>query len=474
MRTWIKLILILTQVLIQHKTSYCQEFIITYNVEDICSCDLDLDGDNDLVICSSNSGNTPDSLYIFYNDGLGNFVKTVIQRTNRIYVKCGIIDDDQYPDIITGYDSVLYIKNNGDGTFGEEIGLVPSQGYLEIEYIMDMDADGLNDLVYSYSNMFKKLSVLKNEGEQIFTDHVIYDEGIGPKLYPSIGVLNDDNLPDICLSYTPAGVHFLINEGVMTFDTTLLCTTKARPYICELNLIPPNDVAIFSNNTDELLLFENIGDEVFISKDTLPLFGPVLVTNIADFNNDGFDDYCYALCYWTGCTDSLYVCLNNQQWGFHQPQRYYVAQMLFFKTESADLNGDGFVDIVLYGYNPLNAFKILWNDGYGGFSYENTVGISEAPKENNIWEVIIHPNPFSSLIHFSLISTFITQYKISIIDLYGRRIRDFKTDILKPTDNLLIDWDSKDSSGKEVQNGIYFISISDGDNNRKTYKIIKY
>jgi hypothetical protein len=244
--------------------------------------------------------------------------------------------------------------------------------------------------------------------------------------------------------------------------------------ICKLNNIAPDDIAVFSNNTDELLLFENLGDAEFVSRDTLPLIGPVMVTDIADFNNDGYDDYCYALCYWTGCTDFLYVCLNNQQWGFHEPQLYYVAQMLFFHTESADLNGDGFVDIVLYGYNPLNAFKILWNDGFGGFSYENPVGINEAPKDNNIWEVVIKPNPFNSLIYVSLISTVNSRFKISIFDIFGRLVRDFETGIMQPGEYLEIDWDSLDFSGQEVRNGIYLLSISDGNKNHQTYKIIKY
>jgi len=139
---------------------YSQEYVISYTVQDICSCDIDLDNDQDLVICSANDGTTPDTLYIFYNDG--NLSKSAINRTNRIYVLCGNIDNDQYPDIITGYDSVSYIKNNGNGTFGEEIGLIPSNSYRYIRYIADMDNDGLNDLVYSYSAMYNIWGILKN------------------------------------------------------------------------------------------------------------------------------------------------------------------------------------------------------------------------------------------------------------------------------------------------------------------------
>jgi hypothetical protein len=123
---------------------HSQEYFIANNyfIKDICTCDIDIDGDNDLVISSSGNG-SPDSLYIFYNDGIGNLLKSSIRRNNGIFVKCGYIDDDNFPDIITKDGSnILCIRNNGDGTFSEEIIIAPSQSYRIINYIEDMDGDG--------------------------------------------------------------------------------------------------------------------------------------------------------------------------------------------------------------------------------------------------------------------------------------------------------------------------------------------
>ena len=380
--------------------TYSQEYFIIehYFIKDIYSCDIDLDGDNDLVISSSSNG-LPDSLFIFYNDGIGNLNKTSIWRRNGIFVLCGNINIDQFPAIISRDTSgIIYIKNNGDGTFSEEITLAPNEIAMVIEYIADMDGDGLNDLVYTSNVYYCIWGILKNEGDLIFTDHIIYDDGMGGTLFPRIGYLNDDNLPDACLSYLPNGIHTLMNNGNLTFDTTLLCTTKASPRICKLNLTPPDDILIFSHNTDELILYENLGNNVFLNRNTLPLINALSSSHIADFNNDGYDDLCYSICWWSGCTDSIYVRINDQNWNFHKPQQYYVGPMEIFSTETADLNGDNFNDIIMYGYSPRNAFKILWNDGFGSFTYENPVGIGERPATDNKVKIDISPNPASDMI----------------------------------------------------------------------------
>jgi hypothetical protein len=437
---------------------YSQEYNIadSYFIKDIYSSDIDLDGDNDLIISSASNG-LPDSLYFFYNDGIGNLNKFSVCRRNGIFVLCGNIDEDQYPDIITkdGY-NILYIKNNGDGTFGEEVELFPTKGNRVIEYIADMDQDGLNDLVYTYNAYYCKWGILKNEGDLLFTDHIIFDDGMGGgNLYPRIGNLNNDSLPDACLSFTDAGTHILINNGDFTFDTTLLCTTMADAQICRLNSILPDDIALFSVNTGELFLYENLGNDEFINKDTLPLTGPVMITDVADYNNDGYDDYSYALCWWTNCTDSIYISINDKNWLFHKPQQYYAGLMEFwFRTESADLNGDNFNDIIMYGYTPQNAFKILWNDGFGCFSYENPVGIGENINLTNKLKIEIKPNPFKNQTMFSFVLLSGSEVSISIYDQLGRKVMTY------PNKYYAEGTHSIEFMNDKLSPGMYFLEIT--------------
>jgi len=286
--------------------------------------------------------------------------------------------------------------------------------------------------------------------------------------------LDNDDLPDVCLSYTPEGVHFLINNGDLTFDTTLFCTTKGSPHICNLNQDPPDDIILFSTNTDELFLFENLGNAEFDSKDTLPLTGPVMLTNIADYNNDGYDDYCFALCWWTGCTDSIYICINDQNWNFHKPRQYYVGGMELFRTETADLNGDNFNDIIMYGYSPRNAFKILWNDGFGSFGYENPVGIDERLNKSMELKISVSPNPFSTYSFITIKSKINSELKILITDLYGRSVKQFNGTMINMDEPLELNWDGKDDEGIELVPGVYFLKVTDNKHHFDAIRIIKY
>jgi hypothetical protein len=441
-------------ILLFPSNSFSQEYTISYTVQDICSCDIDLDRDQDLIICSANDGTTPDTLYIFYNDGIGNLTKTSLCRTNRIYAICGKLDNDAFPDIVTGApDSLVYIKNNGDGTFGKEIGIAPSQGYRRIEYIIDMDRDTLNDLVYTYTSFYSKWGILKNESDLLFTDHIVYDDGMGTNLFPRIGNLNNDSLPDVCLEFTTEGIHVLMNNGDLTFDSLLLCSIKGYPAICSLDLTSPEDILVFSANTDELKLYENLGDNMFIDRNTLRLIDALSLNDIADFNNDGYADLCYSVCWFTNCTDSIYISIHDQNWSFMETQRYYVGPMEFFSTETADLNGDGFNDIIMYGYSPRNTFKILWNDGFGSFSYENPVGIQENYYQQNKINIEINPNPFTDRTRIYYDLFYESDIKINIYNNLGQIVETI-TEIGKPKGQHFNEFDAS-----ELENGIYFCTI---------------
>ena len=455
---------------------HSQEYYIAENyfIKDISSCDIDLDGDNDLVISSSGNGE-PDSIYFFYNDGVGHLDKVSILRDNGIFIHCGKIDEDPFPDIITKNGSdILFIKNNGDGSFGNEVSIAPSQSYRIISYLQDMDGDGLNDLVYTYSGMYRKWGILKNEGNVVFTDYVIFDDGLGGTIQLSLGMLNNDSLADLSLVYTMDGIHVLINNGDFSFESFLLCPLTAQSKICNLNFTLLEDVMVISQNQEEIWLYENLGNNEFSLRSTLPFIGPVIIGDITDFNNDGYDDYCYAICWWTGCTDSIYISMNDTQWSFLLPLQFYIGTIQTIGVEATDLNGDDYNDIVIYGYSPRSAFKILWNDGSGGFTFENPVGIKNDFNYLNRIKMEAKPNPFHSSVSFTIKSTVDSELSIYIIDLFGRIVNVLESRLILTDNHMEINWNGKDNSGVEVVKGIYYVVVTDNENIYNPVKIIKY
>lgn len=274
------------------------------------------------------------------------------------------------------------------------------------------------------------------------------------------------------LEYTQEGIYVLINNGDLTFDSLLLCSTKGYSAICNLDLNPPEDIMVFGPNTDELIFFQNLGNSMFLERNTLPLIDALAPNAISDFNNDGYDDLCYSICWWTGYTDSIYIRMNDQNWSLDNPHQYYVGPMVMFRTEIADLNGDNFKDIIMYGYSPRNAFKILWNDGFGGFGYENPVGVGEHDKAESNLKIYLNPNPFTSILHITINAANQCQIKVFIVDQFARSIKDLYRVTLNCAKDVELTWDGKDDSGMELAKGAYFLIITENERISHIVKII--
>jgi hypothetical protein len=110
----------------------------TYNPRDIVGCDVDVDGDTDLVV--SSSGYLGSSLLqdakieTVLNDGNGNFSSPVVTglTNDHFDAKCGDVNGDGLPDLIVPYSGssvVSFLPGLGDGAFGRphhfETGLEP-------------------------------------------------------------------------------------------------------------------------------------------------------------------------------------------------------------------------------------------------------------------------------------------------------------------------------------------------------------
>ena len=100
-----KYIVLLFIVLVIFSTTYAAEYIVPRAAYSVYAEDLDLDGDNDILVGHKTVwGGTNPTISILANDGFGNFA---ISDTSIVF--CGYqenifaqrIDSDNYPDIIT-------------------------------------------------------------------------------------------------------------------------------------------------------------------------------------------------------------------------------------------------------------------------------------------------------------------------------------------------------------------------------------
>lgn len=446
-----------------------QEFEMPGFVRSIASCDMDLDGSNDIIV----SCPYQDTIVMLYNDGYGNFN---IQYYNRLSgdILCGDFDGDEIPDIITGREGYLYfIKNNGNGSLGENTIIMNLSGAYTLYNLVDMNNDNWKDIVYDYPDHW---GIFKNNGNLTLINEII-GSGNENKPEPYIGYLNNDSLPDLLVSYSydySEVTKYQINNNDFNFSTYVLNDMTFTQVISELNNEFPNDLILFRNPTPQVYLYENIGDGSFVFKGihyTLNTYG-VIFTNTNDYNQDGFDDFSYVQCNWDDCTDSLYIELNDQNWSYEPAQKYYIGPILSLKVNSIDLNNDNYPDFYIKGYSTDTKVKILWNNGNGTFSYLNPVSISES-NINPDTILFASPNPFTRKTSIEFMNNSTDAITIIITDLLGNLIycKYDKQIIAKGKNNFT--WDGTDNSGHRCSTGVYIIWL-DINGNRYSSKIILY
>jgi hypothetical protein len=100
MRTWLKMIIIVCVISLV-KVGIAQEFTLPAFIDDITSCDIDFDGDTDILCICQILNYDKDSIFIFYNNGEGVFQKTSYLYPNVNFILCDCVNEDSFPDIVS-------------------------------------------------------------------------------------------------------------------------------------------------------------------------------------------------------------------------------------------------------------------------------------------------------------------------------------------------------------------------------------
>ncbi|MEM7202644.1 MAG: VCBS repeat-containing protein [Planctomycetota bacterium] len=151
--------------------------------EAVTCCDVDGDGDHDLV-CGNAGGVTPDPNRLYLNDGMGTFRDVTANRMPRtdgdtVAIVAADVDGDGDLDLVLGNDgfpvaekNLLFI-NDGTGRFADESARLP--GHVDDTRALscgDLDGDGDLDLVIGNhgSSAGQQNRVYANDGAGRFTD----------------------------------------------------------------------------------------------------------------------------------------------------------------------------------------------------------------------------------------------------------------------------------------------------------------
>lgn len=340
--------------------------------------DVENDGDMDLLI-TGNTGSPAATANLYINDGLGSYSLspgTPFEPSNNGDIDFGDIDGDNDLDLImTGKDasgnvfSKLY-TNNGTGSFTLVTGTIFTGVYMSSTEFIDVDNDGDLDLLMcgADSSDVSTANLYENNGSGIFN--------------LVIGTPFDNaQFGDIAFGDTD-------NDGDQ--DILIVGQNDSSQYIAKFYI--------------------NTGTSFSIHPNT-PFPGTFLhSSSFADFNNDGKLDLLHIGNALNGLIGHIY---ENQG-----SNNFVLADSTLSGSYNGssivtDLNGDNKMDIVTTGTSftfPLRAPKIYFNQS-------TTVSVNEL---NDDVDFIIFPNPSSGLINVKINSASPTD--IEIYDMMGRAI----------------------------------------------------
>jgi len=476
----VKCLSLLLLLLLMYSTTTAAEYTVPCAAWSVYAEDLDLDGDNDIVVGHKTGWeyNNP-TISILKNEGNGTF-----SIFDTSFVFCGYqqnifaqnIDNDNYPDIIAfrsdhssgTADRYIRIFYNEYGFFNifADFTLNNSETFSYITY-GDIDNDNNVDLLVLSNNGFF-WGYLLNNGDGGFSLPTYYDLSF-PPIGLACGDVNGDGGDEIVVSGEETYMYsYPINPNPLVLDSI---NYNLRVSIADMDNDGDNDVIGYEYNFflgwTFFRIYENLGNDIFLLHEIVYEFG-LSEFLISDVNKDSLPDI-------IGCE---YVLYNEGNFNLSEPSYYtlfydslYAYHYDFF---CSDLDGNEYDDMIAvryFGQSTPSLLNIVFNDGNGNFVQEPQVGID--PQYPPISEVSlsIYPNPFNNQtnINFSIKEHGFVELKI--YDIKGRLIKQVINQKLEGGE-YDVTWNGKDGNNKRCSSGIYLMNLKLDKINKKAEKII--
>lgn len=344
---------------------------------------VDLNGDGQIDILHKPS--RADIVW-FSNEGNGNFqyrhIIEASRHTSPILFPVDI-DDDQDIDIVVGSSDVsfrdrpelIYYKNDGVGNFEKEQLLSLEEEYksdYKITYVYDMDNDEDLDILLAAFNGYSprgKTLLYENIGDGLYANAKVLYEVRDKANALETQILDIDNDGDIDIfkpQRTNNSVLIMENDGTGEFSKRTVSGLRRRNYtLGDINA----DGVIEILNYDQLEITIKLYDGTSLPPtgnshryiSALEKYDPKYI-QFEDINGDGNQEIIIT-------SDPPQIAwFGTNQEGAIDTINYFNRDKLqqTFSLEVADLDGDGFKDII---FTTFNGGELGWykNDGTTNF-----------------------------------------------------------------------------------------------------------
>lgn len=370
------------------------EFFINFNIslEKLFLGDVDGDQDIDVVALASNL----DQILVYKNGGNGliHSVYSVIVASDVKMVGLEDFDQDKDLDILVHFYNqvnweIAFLPNNGSGVFTlQRPSLRESLNFVSFSGLMDLNKDGLLDLVYTTPG---NLLIQMNAGSgklQNFTQSLTIRGGESVKLIKYADI-DKDNDVDILMVVNKNSVSefdfrsdivWLKNEGDGTFlSTNVLITAPSnivRFDLADFNKDQNLDILYGISGFDGILLGFNNGANAY-SVRTLKVAAHGWITSISaeDIDGDRQNDIIA-----TSAFDGKLTWYKNLGRHEFSEQKIISSAQLGVKLAiPVDLDGDNIKD--LFTYYQLPDSRLSWYKNFGNGIFSNELIIYKNPNE---------------------------------------------------------------------------------------------
>lgn len=266
--------------------------LITHNVGDSRTKDMDNDGDIDIISTFFKDS----TIYYFQNDGSENFTRIAIasQLPSVRSLDINDIDADGDYDVVVFSDpnGVYLLENDGANNFTKHALTSGALTGLSNVYCVDLDQDNDLDIVYSAKGN-NILAWLQNNGSLNFSTQIISNSLNGITSFEIEDLDNDGDLDIVSSGHTAGAINYLENDGNQNFSTLLLHSNgvgAGKVVIDDIDFDGDKDI-LFTNAVDSNfglgVLLNNGGAGLSFQATTLPSvgFGGTAMA-LVDIDND--------------------------------------------------------------------------------------------------------------------------------------------------------------------------------------------
>lgn len=328
---------------------------------------FDADGDGDLDIAGALIDEN--AVDFIRNNGGGSFAAPV--RLQGAAFSCytvssGDYDGDGDLDLASGSqrDSKLaWYANLGAAAFGEDQLISRSAGGIGSAEAADLDGDGDEDLFYT-TGLDDNVAWLENTGAGFAAREVLVDDFFDPKEAEAADLDGDGDQDLVVIGDSSVRVYF--NNGSMVFTPLDLVGSHNDCRDVEFGDLDGNgslDIVVTSWFDSQLSWYANLGGGSFGPRQSIGNVGGADGLAVADFDLDGDVDVAASEEF-----NDWIVYYENLGGASFAPEVNLTGSGLngIFGLDTADLNGDGYTDIV-YSAFFAQTVGYIPSDGSGSF-----------------------------------------------------------------------------------------------------------